>query len=158
MTIADSSVCTWEEELAGGPGGRVRGGERGCRPGFVGGLGRLPHVRWLHEAPQPPGLYSEWVRAPLCPFVGPLETPGRRPADAPGPAGPADQRAAAGRAQGPRRDRGQRQQTQLRYAGRRAHRCSGPGVSAHHGRIRMLSMLVFKCDWEERGLPKGRWW
>ena len=36
-------------------------------------------------------------------------------------------------------------------AGRRAHRCPGPRVSTHHGRIRILSMLVFKCDWEERG-------
>lgn len=166
MTIADSSVCTWEEEPAGGPGGHVWGGARGCRLGFAGGSGRLPHVRWLHGVPQPPGLYSERPCAPLCPFLGPLETPGRRPADAPGPAGPSDQRTAAGRAQGPWRSRGQRQQAQLGYDRPVSPPLLGPlgqeppprpTVRVTEG-SEYFQCLYLSAIGKKGGLPKGRWW
>ena len=166
MTIADSGVCTWEDKPLAAAGNPCVGWGAGLQAGVHGGLGRLPRVRRLLGAPRTPGLDSEWPRALLCPFLGPLETPGRWPADTPGPAGPADQRAAAGRAQGPRRGRGQRQQAQLGYG-----RPASPPLLAPWGQqppprptargteaAEYVQCLYLSAIGKKGGLPKGRWW
>lgn len=167
MTIADSSICTWEDKPAAvAAGSPCAGWGAGLQAGVRGGLGRLPRVRRLHGAPWPPGLDSERPHALLCPFLGPLETPGRRPADAPGPAGPADQRAAAGRAQGPRRGRRQRQQAQLGYG-----RPASPPLLRPRGQqppprptarvtegAEYFQCLYLSAIGKKEGLPKGCWW
>lgn len=104
---------------AGGPAGgrRVGGGRRGrravrascLRAGELGRPGDTASRRvWVFN------LCAQWSCLPL-PFLEPSETPGRRPENPPGPAGPADQRAAAGRAQNLQRGPGHRQPAQLRY-------------------------------------------
>lgn len=67
------------------------------------------------------------------PFSVPAETAGHRPEDPPGPAGPADQQAAAGCGHSLRGGPGQRQQAQLRYQGALTSWTQGQACSPGRG-------------------------